>query len=140
MRVLIDRNIDQAVPQRQLEILVMRALRRAGVPELVRQHPVSDDRGCFARLDFADPPLRVGLETDGRSVHARRKAFERDAARRNRLALAGWLVLHVGWETIVRDPDEVARLVQAARATRRRDPQASAGTSPPGAGTNAGGS
>jgi predicted transcriptional regulator of viral defense system/very-short-patch-repair endonuclease len=115
MRSIIDRNLQRALPQSRLEALVERAIVDRDLPPPVRQHEIRDGRGFIARVDFAYPRLRIAIEADGRAVHARRLAFERDHAKRNRLALAGWTLLVVTWEMVVRDPIAVGQLVASAR-------------------------
>jgi predicted transcriptional regulator of viral defense system/very-short-patch-repair endonuclease len=115
MRSIIDRNLHRALPQSRLEALVERAIAEGGLPPPVRQQKIYDERGFIARVDFAYPRLRIAIEADGRSVHARRLAFERDHAKRNRLALLGWTLLVVTWEMVVRDPIAVGQLVALAR-------------------------
>lgn len=96
---------------------VLHAIRRAGLPAPVHQHPVTID-GQRRTLDFAYPPLQVGLEFDGFAEHGRiRSTFDDDRVRGNGLALAGWLILHV---TSAMTDAEIASWVARALALRQR--------------------
>jgi very-short-patch-repair endonuclease len=56
---------------------------------------VTDNGKAVARVDLAWPAQRVIVEVDGYRYHSGRHEWERDLARRNALAAAGWKVLHV---------------------------------------------
>jgi very-short-patch-repair endonuclease len=90
--------------------------RRTGLPAPVAQFRVFDEEGFVARVDFAYPDLKIAVEYDG-LWHGRRQAFLDDRRRLNRLAAAGWIVLHVTLEEMKR-PDHLAARVLAMRAQR----------------------
>ncbi len=101
-----------------------------GVPPLVAQLRVLDDRGFVARVDFALPELRLAIEYDG-LWHAERAAFMSDRRRLDRLSAAGWTVLHVTADDMRhparllvrirrRSPGSEARPRQAERPYRAR--------------------
>jgi very-short-patch-repair endonuclease len=56
------------------------------------------------------------VETDGRAAHGTRRAFEHDRRRDQQLMLAGWRVIRVTWRQLTREPEELARTVQALLA------------------------
>jgi len=86
---------------------------RAGLPEPTTQHTVLDrDGGFVGRLDLAYEKERVGLEYDG-DHHRERETFRRDAARLNRLRLAGWTVLRFTADDL-RHPSRLAHQVREA--------------------------
>lgn len=92
------------------------ALLRAGVPPFVTQHPVTVE-GRLYILDFAWPEHRVALEYNGWADHgATRNSFDNDAARRSRLAAAGWRVLDA---TSAAGHDSVIRWVLATLTAAR---------------------
>lgn len=91
-------------------------LGREGLPPPVAQFRVFDERGFIARVDFAYPDLKVAIEYDG-LWHGERPAFLHDRRRLNRLAAAGWTVLHVTAEEM-RHPRRLAAQVLALRARR----------------------
>ncbi len=80
----------------------------------MRQFVVTLAFGRSARLDFAWPELRIGIEAEGRRWHSG-FAFERDLARRNALTQAGWLLFHYGWTALRTTPDRVAEELLLAR-------------------------
>ncbi|MGZ4507751.1 MAG: endonuclease domain-containing protein [Blastococcus sp.] len=89
---------------------------RTGLPAPVAQFRVFDDDGFVARVDFAYPELRIAIEYDG-LWHGERQAFLDDRGRLNRLADAGWIVVHVTLAEM-RHPDRLAARVRALRAQR----------------------
>ncbi|RXR26706.1 hypothetical protein EQW78_09425 [Oerskovia turbata] len=66
-----------------------------GFPRLVAQHELHDLAGAFvARLDLANPELRVGVEYDG-AYHLDTDQAVRDRVRRERVRANGWGLLVV---------------------------------------------
>jgi hypothetical protein len=88
----------------------------AGLPEPVAQFRVFDEEGFVARVDFAYPDLKIAIEYDG-LWHGGTTAFLDDRRRLNRLAAAGWTVLHVT-AADMRHPERLAAQVRALRAQR----------------------
>jgi very-short-patch-repair endonuclease len=82
-----------------------RLLRDHGFPPAVFQHPVPAAR---ARLDFAYPEIRLGIEVDGYEVHGTPRAMTADHERQRRLVTAGWTVIRFTWHDVVRRPTRVA--------------------------------
>jgi len=97
------------------EVELLRALRAAGVPDPVRQHPLKLENGRIAILDVAWPWLRLGLEYDGYDVHGGRLAHADDMERQNAIVALGWTLLRYG-SRVRRDPQGVANEVAAALA------------------------
>jgi G:T-mismatch repair DNA endonuclease (very short patch repair protein) len=91
-------------------------LGRSGLPAPIAQFRVFDDEGFVGRVDFAYPDLKIAIEYDG-LWHGERKAFLSDRERLNRLAAAGWTVLHVTADDM-RHPERLAARVRARRAQR----------------------
>jgi very-short-patch-repair endonuclease len=78
-----------------------------GIPE--RQFVVRDEDGKFvARLDFAYPDIRFGIETNGADPHLALEPWENDQARGNRLIAVDWRVLNFPWSRILNDRAGVA--------------------------------
>lgn len=65
-------------------------------------------RKRFVEVDCLWPAQRVALELDGRSVHARRAAFESDKKRARELSAEGWRPAHVTWLQLRDEPADVA--------------------------------
>jgi G:T-mismatch repair DNA endonuclease (very short patch repair protein) len=91
-------------------------LGRSGLPAPIAQFRVFDDEGFVGRVDFAYPDLKIAIEYDG-LWHGERTAFLSDRERLNRLAAAGWTVLHVTADDM-RHPERLAARVRARRAQR----------------------
>lgn len=64
------------------------------------QHPIKDGR---YRLDFAFPPLQVGIELDGYTYHSDREAFTRDRQRQREIEAQGWRVLRFSGDELRKD-------------------------------------
>jgi hypothetical protein len=79
-------------PKSVKEAHVLRLFRQWGLPAPECQHIVRDAAGGFvAKIDFAWPPWRVGLEYDGDEFHPPR-AWERDDARQHRIEALHWRI------------------------------------------------
>jgi very-short-patch-repair endonuclease len=113
LRTLVEARAEGAVPQSVFETRFLRELRRARLPEPVRQYEVQlGTRSAF--LDFAYPEPLIAIETDGRRWHTGRRRWERDLARRNALTMLGWRIIHVTWSMLRDDPDAVMADVERA--------------------------
>lgn len=70
------------------ETIFLQLVRRAGLPEPVRQHQVGK-----RRLDFAWPLVLFAAEVDGAATHAGAEALAADLHRQNAIILSGWTLL-----------------------------------------------
>lgn len=102
----------------ELETLVRRWLRTFGFPQPVFQYWVTLPDYGPARLDFAYPDLKIGIEADSYKWHSGRRAFERDRARISEFASLGWLIIQTTRQEIKRSPAAVATRLRRARARR----------------------
>ncbi len=75
-------------------------------------------RGHFVEVDCLWPDQRIALELDGRSVHARRAAFESDKKRDRELLVEGWRPAHVTWLQLRYEPDAVVADLRELLAER----------------------
>jgi hypothetical protein len=114
LRQVIELNYGLDVPQSRLETILERLVVDAGFPRLDRQIEIFDDEGFVARCDSGYINRKIALEADGRSVHARRLALVADNEKRNRIRLAGWLLLVFTPEVILRRPSVVCGNVSQA--------------------------
>jgi predicted transcriptional regulator of viral defense system len=87
------------VPRNVLERRFLKICRAAGLPR-----PEANRTLLGHQIDFLWRAERVTVETDGRSVHARRAAFARDRLRDRELQLAGYLVLRFTYTEVMRRP------------------------------------
>ena len=98
-----------------METRLKRILREHGLPTPRFQHEVRCDGRFVARVDAADPELRIAIEYDSYAHHLGREALVRDSRRRNALVAIGWSVISVT------APDLAAganRLITAIRSAR----------------------
>lgn len=94
-RVLSQRPMWQKPAGSRLELRVLKALVRAGVPELVRQHPLRLPTGVIVHPDGADPATRWAVEIDHITWHGGRIDAQRDKSRDRGLRRIGWQVERV---------------------------------------------
>jgi hypothetical protein len=115
MRALIEGRAGQgSIPESVFETRLLRLLSEAGLPRPVIQHEIKDSGRLVARVDFAFPQSMVAVEADGYRWHGGRRGWERDLARRTRLASLGWRVLHVTWTDLTNRPEQTLDLVRGA--------------------------
>ncbi len=94
------------------EVAFLRALRRAGIEEPVRQFVVDLGCGAKATVDFAWPERRKLVEFLGLETHADSRAHAADTLREDDIVSAtGWELRRFAPETLRRQPEEVARRV-----------------------------
>lgn len=119
-RLLLDsRDPSVAVPGSVFERRLLRALRRAGLPAPVLQHQIRSGGRLIAVIDFAYPDARLAIEADGYRWHSGRIRWDHDRARRNRLTLLGWRIIHITWTDLTRRPATMIDAVARALATER---------------------
>ena len=106
--------------QSDLELRVLRALRRAGVPSPVVQHTIVVGPHTI-RFDFAWPDLLVALEVDHSFWHAGRSESGSDKARDRRVAALGWTTLRLTEDDVFSGLDEaISQVVTVVRAAQVR--------------------
>lgn len=106
-RVLAARLDEQDAPDSALEREFRELLPSHLVEEPEYHVELFDHEGRIVEVDALWRRDWVVVELDGRSVHARREAFDRDAARRLRLQAAGYAVAVITWAALRTDPDGV---------------------------------
>jgi hypothetical protein len=79
--------------QSGLELDVLEAIMRAGLPEPQRQFPLALRTGEVIHLDLAWPNARLGIEPGHTWWHGGDLGMERDDARRGACAEVGWVIL-----------------------------------------------
>jgi very-short-patch-repair endonuclease len=113
MRALLEaRDPAAAVPESVFERRLLRALRAAGLPTPVLQHEIRDGGRLVAVVDFAYPEAKLAIEADGYRWHSGRARWDHDRARRNRLTLLGWRVIHVTWTDLSNRPQHVIAAIR----------------------------
>lgn len=107
-----------------METRLRLVLRDAGLPRPVAQHEVRDSLGRFiGRIDLAYPRARLGLEYEG-DHHRDRGTFRHDLARANALRAAGWTVLRLTADDVLRYPGRIVQQIRAVVRDRPREPNA----------------
>lgn len=79
---------------------------------------LGDDRGAIARVDFYWPEYGVVAEADGLSKYRgdRPYALVAEKRRQERLENAGYVIVRLTWDDVVRSPAETVRRVRRAFA------------------------
>ena len=81
--------------QSDLEVRVLAAIRRAGVPMPVVQYELSFEDGHIVRFDFAWPHIRVALEVDHSFWHVGSEESRKDKQRDRKVATLNWQTLRI---------------------------------------------
>jgi very-short-patch-repair endonuclease len=109
LRALLERHAPPANVRSRAERLMLRLIRRSGLPE-----PLVNERVGRWRPDFFWPEHRVAAEYDSYEFHTDIAAFRRDREKSNDLQLRGIMVLRFTWHELTRTPAKLdARLRQA---------------------------
>jgi hypothetical protein len=86
----------------------------SGLPEPVLQDEVRNSLGrVVGRVDLAYPEHKVAIEYEG-DHHRERSRFKRDLARINQLRLAGWTVIQLTADDLLRTPERTIGQVRHA--------------------------
>jgi len=118
LRALLLERYGDDVSTSALERAFARIFQRVELPRPEAEYSIFDAMGFIARVDFAYPRLRIAIELDSKRHHLHALAFEEDRRKRNRLKLAGWLVLEFTWKMVIEQPGLVVRQIEAAIATQ----------------------
>ncbi|GMV03910.1 MAG: hypothetical protein AMXMBFR53_01920 [Gemmatimonadota bacterium] len=112
LQALLDDIAAPELTRSQPEALLLKRLRRAGVPQ-----PTANARIHGIEVDLLFPDYRLAVEIDGYAFHRQRPAFEEDRSRAAALAARGIMVLRFTPRQLTREPDKVlARLCLALGA------------------------
>jgi very-short-patch-repair endonuclease len=96
------------------EVALVGCLRARGLPQPVRQHPITLRDGTVAVVDLAWPAARLAVEWDGFDVHSGRRAFSADLQRQNALLDVGYQLRRFTGDAVRRHADQVAAVVARA--------------------------
>ena len=92
-------------PASELERLVLRTIRRSGLPLPQTQRAIFDNDRQIARVDFAYPEHGVVIEADSFRHHSTLSDWAVDVERESDLVVQGLRVLRVTWQGVTRHPD-----------------------------------
>jgi predicted transcriptional regulator of viral defense system len=81
--------------QSDLEVRVLAAIRRAGLPMPVVQYELFIEDGHIVRFDFAWPHIRVALEVDHSFWHVGSEESRKDKQRDRKVATLSWQTLRI---------------------------------------------
>ncbi len=98
---------------------VVDAIRRAGLPEPVRQHPLRLPSGELIHLDLAWPDIRLAVEPGHSWWHGGDLAMRKDQARDRACDEIGWRVIRLDEEER-KDLRGIAHQIGRIHAERRR--------------------
>ncbi|HZK50061.1 MAG TPA: type IV toxin-antitoxin system AbiEi family antitoxin domain-containing protein [Actinomycetota bacterium] len=115
-KLIHERTDESAAVESPLERDFLTLVRDRNMDEPVAQYPVFVDGHLIARLDFAYPELKIGIELDGYAFHSSREAFERDRRRLTELVNECWHMLVFTRPQLQDHPAWVERAVLKARA------------------------
>jgi very-short-patch-repair endonuclease len=114
----LDHALSQQRPaQSNLERRLLDALHRTGLPQPVRQHPLTLATGETIHLDIAWPAIRLAVEPGANWWHGGNLRMGRDQARDRACVELGWQVIRFD-ESIIADLGATAN--QVARIHRQR--------------------
>ncbi len=91
---------------------------RAGLPRPVAGRDVVVDGEWLARPDLSYPALRIAIEFDGDHHRTSRTQWQRDIGRRRALEDAGWLLIVLTADDVLRHPELTVDRVRRAVETR----------------------
>jgi hypothetical protein len=100
--------------QSPLETQARLVLMDAKLPTPESQLVVELPTGGRAYLDLGYRRQQVGIELDGRDVHAMPRALYNDRVRQNALTSLGWTILRFTWTDVTRGRDSFVATVAAA--------------------------
>lgn len=116
-QVVLDGRRTDGATESWLEREFLRLLRSAGIPLPVCQERVRHEGSFVARVDFLYAEPRIVIEVAGYENHSTRRETAADAERRTNLVLAGYRVVELTYDDVVRRPEWViARIHQALRS------------------------
>ncbi len=89
-------------------------MHRAGLPEPVLNQDIYDDNGDWLGCpDFAWPERKVLVEYDGDHHRTDRVQWQRDVARRRLMQEAGWRVIVITADDVLRHPFALVELIRS---------------------------
>ena len=101
------------VPHGKIVRKAIAVLRRARLPDPVREHPITS-AGKNYFIDLAYPEKRIAIECRGEAPHWGRERFQYDIERSNALELAGWDEYTFTWWHITEDVTSMVATVKGA--------------------------
>jgi very-short-patch-repair endonuclease len=107
--------------QSDLERTLLEAIDRCGLPEPIRQHPLTLPGGETIHFDIAWPDIRLAVEPGDSWWHGGDLGQRRDQARDRTCLEAGWQVVRFD-ESMRANPDAAAAQVRRIHRRRSTEP------------------
>jgi len=101
------------------ERIMRRLLRGAGITGWVSNYELTVRGGCI-KVDLALVKYRIGIEVKGWVFHSAGDRAASDDRRVVSLQLTDWIIIPVGWLTLMTEPDDVIAQVRESIALRQR--------------------
>ena len=111
--LLVQRTPGEAPTQSELEDMLAKIIKEAGLPAPTQQYEIALPSGT-KYIDFAYPELLLAIETDGYAWHGDRESFDGDRDRDNELQNLGWRVLRFTHAMLRWEPERVIATIRAA--------------------------
>jgi hypothetical protein len=108
-KLALDR-LGLGTPHGRIARLAIAALRAYGLPDAVREHPVTFEGNDY-RIDLAYPEQLLAIELEGEAAHWGADRFQYDIDRRNALEALGWKQLTFTWKDVNKRPEKLGRRV-----------------------------
>ena len=111
---------DKRPAESRLEVRFARLMRKHGIEFSHSQLPVRLPNGESARIDFAEPPVKIAAECEGFEFHGSRLRWKHDRRRTAMLESLGWRVVVITWDDVTERPEmTVQRVADALQQARR---------------------
>lgn len=117
-RVLDDVGPGSNLPHSELEVLLDQAIRLAGLPAPIHEHPLPGARDRPGFVDRCWPEVRLIVEADGRRWHTRRQQISIDHDRRTDAQTVGFQTTAFLWEHLRSDLRGAAERLRKIYAQR----------------------
>lgn len=114
LRTLLDLRKQEVPTESPLETRLAQWLRGSALPQPVRQHRVMDGTRFVARIDFAYPSPKVGIEATSFRWHSGRQGWVRDRQREGSLRALGWRIIYVVQEDLAHRSAQLEAEIAAA--------------------------
>jgi very-short-patch-repair endonuclease len=121
LKEVLEERSDDAVPNGRLERRFIGLLNQERIRRPIKQFPLRLPNGRIRHYDFAYPPNRLVIETDGYRFHRLKDNWQRDLDDSNQLSEIGWRLLRFSWEDVTERSDYVIAAVK--KALSGTDPQ-----------------
>lgn len=121
LRALLEEASPNPTPHSMLERRFIKLAETAGISLPQRQFEIDIGWDRPIHVDFAYPPIKLAIETDGYGVHSSRSQWIADRRRDAALIALGWIVLRFSWDDVQSRPEYVVATIQMVLRQRAID-------------------